>query len=86
VYTRATNAGVGLADLKFGHYTGDLLKNVENKNEVETAVDKGGGSDRMDRFDGCHSAGQGGQLLFDNRYDVPESVRPHSGFEHEWVI
>ena len=21
------------------------------------------------------------QTLFDNRYDVPESVRPHSGFE-----
>jgi hypothetical protein len=29
------------------------------------------------------SAGQGG-LLFDNRYDVPESVRNHSAFEPEW--
>ena len=27
------------------------------------------------------------QTLFDNRYDVPESVRPHSElFEHEWVL
>ena len=28
----------------------------------------------------CLSAGQGGLTLFDNRYDVPESVRNHPGF------
>ncbi len=33
-----------------------------------------------------HSAGQGGLSLFDNRYDVPESVRNHSAlFEPEWL-
>ncbi len=25
------------------------------------------------------------QPLFDNRYDVPESVRPHLSFERRWV-
>ena len=60
--------------------------NVENGFCGQTEVDKISGSVKLDRFVGCHSAGQGGQSLFDNRYDVPESVRPHSGFEHEWVI
>jgi len=34
----------------------------------------------------CLSAGQGG-TLFDNRYDVPESVRNHPGFRArmDWV-
>jgi len=31
----------------------------------------------------CHSAGQGGLSLFDNRYDVPESVRTVPVFELE---
>ena len=31
-------------------------------------------------LEGRHSAGQGGLPLFDNRYDVPESVRNHPSF------
>ena len=67
------------------HGLAEGLRNfVEKKKWCEWAVDKFGRDVILGWFVGCHSAGQGGQLLFDNRYDVPESVRPHLGFEHRW--
>jgi hypothetical protein len=54
-----------------------LLRNfVEKLRTLRIRVDKLGESVRVRGFVGRHSAGQGGQPLFDNRYDVPESVRP----------
>src|SRR5262249_17147298 len=61
-----------------------LREFLEKKKRSEWGVEKPRENAILDWFAGCHSAGQGGQPLFDNRYDVPESVRPHLGFEHRW--
>ena len=53
------------------------VENVEKWRETLLTRDHGFGI--LDGLWKCLSAGQGG-TLFDNRYDVPESVRNHPGF------
>jgi hypothetical protein len=67
---------LGSASMKIQSIRGVLRNFVEKRKTLRIRVDKLGESVKVRRFVGCHSAGQGGRPLFDNRYDVPESVRP----------
>ena len=66
---------------RFVRFRPCLRKPVENEEKRgETVLTSRREFAILDGLWKCLSAGQGGLSLFDNRYDVPESVRNHPSF------
>jgi len=66
---------------RFVGFRPGLRKPVENEEKRgETVLTSRSEFAILDGLWKCLSAGQGGLSLFDNRYDVPESVRNHPSF------